>query len=77
MRVGIVVYEGSDELDVVGPHRVLGAAGFDLEVLAEEAGLVTLEIVERRLGKDPRMHLEAVLERETPMSGGQEGAATG
>ena len=42
MRVGIVAYEGADELDVVAPHRILGAAGFDVEVVAEERGEVAL-----------------------------------
>lgn len=34
-RVAIVVYEGADEIDVVGPHRVLAAAGFEVELAAE------------------------------------------
>lgn len=42
MRVGIVVYEGADELDVVGPHRVLAAAGFDVVLVAEQRGQVVL-----------------------------------
>jgi transcriptional regulator GlxA family with amidase domain len=41
-RVGIVVYEAADEIDVVGPHRVLGAAGFEVELVAEGNGPVRL-----------------------------------
>src|ERR687888_2197599 len=40
--VGILVFEGADELDVVGPFRVFAAAGMDVHLVAESDGEVTL-----------------------------------
>src|SRR5919197_752489 len=40
--VGILVFEGADELDVVGPFRVFAAAGMDVHLVAESGGEVAL-----------------------------------
>src|SRR5438093_6495007 len=39
---GILVFPGADELDVVGPFRVLTAAGIETLLVAERPGPVTL-----------------------------------
>jgi cyclohexyl-isocyanide hydratase len=39
---GILVFPGADELDVVGPFRVLTAAGIETLLVAERRGPVTL-----------------------------------
>jgi len=37
MRVGIVVYDGFDELDAIGPYEVLRNAGMDVQLVTREA----------------------------------------
>jgi cyclohexyl-isocyanide hydratase len=42
VRAGILVFPGADELDVVGPFRVLTAAGIETLLVAERSGPVIL-----------------------------------
>ncbi|MGH3666472.1 MAG: hypothetical protein ACRDU8_10375 [Egibacteraceae bacterium] len=84
MHVGILVYEGAGELDAL-------MRGEPVEIVAERVvwdGPRHLPrgdqwdrpgARDRRApaGRDRRVHLEAVLERETPVSDRQEGAAAG
>jgi cyclohexyl-isocyanide hydratase len=42
VHAGIVVFEGADELDVVGPYWVLAAAGVEVELVAKQDGPLAL-----------------------------------
>ena len=41
MLIGIPIYGGVDLLDVTGPHEMFSWADFDVQLFAQEAGLVT------------------------------------